>query len=218
MSLRAACRYSSAHRVRAAYRVNPRRHDLAGVATLPNDGLTARRGFKHALVQEVTRGWVNRVRSRGGGLAPARPAVVRFTPRTGCLNLWFLGRWPAVVGAGFHAAGGLLPRSQRGLKGRSSPPVASSLSVAAMPSGCQATHGRVCRVGSRGRDPAPVACIRGSVVGMDCSSSVVVRPLLAPRWGKPCCLGPPGRRFVARTGPVPWARRGDLPTGDAHDG
>ena len=92
VSLRAARRHSSAHRVQAAVRVDLGRQDLAGVAALPFDGFSARRGFKHVMVQEVTRGWVNLVRSRGRGLAPMRPAVVRFILRTGSLNLRFLGR------------------------------------------------------------------------------------------------------------------------------
>ena len=69
----------------------------ASVAALPNDGHAARRGFKHALVQEVTHGWVIRVRSRGWGLAPLRPADVRLTPRTGFLDQGSMGHQLAIV-------------------------------------------------------------------------------------------------------------------------
>ena len=77
VSLRVVRRHSSAHRVQAADGRTGHRTDLAEIAALPDDRSTARRGFKHAQVQEVTRGRVDPVRSRGVGLAPGRPAVVR---------------------------------------------------------------------------------------------------------------------------------------------
>ena len=39
--------------------------------------IAARRGLNHAQIQEVIRGRIGRVRTRGRGLAPGRPAVVR---------------------------------------------------------------------------------------------------------------------------------------------
>ena len=135
----------------------------------------------------MTRGWVSRVRSRGRGLVPVRSAVVRLTPRTGFLNQGSLGHQPFIVGReasedGLHAHWGVndpgssgvavgspavrLPWSfaaRRGLKERYRPPEGRCRPSCPPPLG-QATHGVVCRVGSRGRGPAPVACIRVRVV------------------------------------------------------